>query len=198
MKLQSIIDKMIEGLKYKKYDWIVWVDSDVIILNPNYKIETFLPDKKMSKIHLIAAYDYLGRKDYCCGLNAGVLFFRVHEWSLSLLMRAISYPYFHKKELIQFDDQTSLNNVLIETNEEEHYIITPPEWFNSQQAIKGNFLNHIMGGNLNYKNRKLNKFIEDSNNDDEWYAKTNEKMRKEVLEYYHKSKNEQIKIILQP
>jgi len=52
----------------------------------------------MNEIHLIAAYDYLGRKDYCCGLNAGIFFLRVHEWSLNYLMRAISYPYFNIKK----------------------------------------------------------------------------------------------------
>jgi len=198
MKFQTIIDKLIEGLKYGNIDWIFWVDNDVIILNPNIKLETFLPNEKMNKIHLIAAYDYNGRKDYCCGINAGILLIRVHEWSLNVFMRAISYPYYNKNMYLENHDQTSLNNILIEFNEADHYVVVPPHWMNKRDITKGEFLYHIMGGGRKYKDRKLYQFLNKSKNDEEWYTKTNKELRKEVLEYYDLSKEEQIQINIQP
>ncbi|ORX42278.1 hypothetical protein BCR36DRAFT_407095 [Piromyces finnis] len=198
MKFQPIIEKLMEGLKNDSYDWIVWVDSDIIITNPNIKIETFLPDEKMSKVHLIAAFDYRGRKDVCCGLNAGVLFIRVHEWSLNLFTRAMAYPYYRSKMLLGLDDQTALNNVLIEFKEEEHFIIVPHQWFNTFQPNKDGFLLHIMGGNQRKKERYLRKFFKASNNSSEWISRTNEDMRKEILDYYHKDRKDQLNIVLQP
>jgi hypothetical protein len=198
MKLYSVIEKMIEGLKSKKYDWIFWVDSDVIILNPNIKLEAFLPNDNMSNIHIISAIDYLGKKQYCCGLNAGIFFIRVHEWSLNLLMRAISYPYFNKEKDIHHSDQTSLNNVLIESNETEHYVIVPQQWFNNRHIKKGDFLFHIMGFGSKNKNETFKKFLNETKNDEGWYSKTNEEMRKEVLKYYELPKEQQLSIKIQP
>jgi len=197
MKFQALIEKISEGLKYKKYDWVVWMDSDVIIANPNLKLETFLPDENMSNVHIIVGVDYLGRKDICCGINAGVLFLRVHEWTLDILMRSMSYPYFNPKDELQFHDQTALNNALLDFNETEHYIVTPAEWFNTFhiQDNKGNFLFHIMG--LSNKKGTLYKFLDESKGDEDYLKKTNEEMRKTVLEYYHKSKEEQIKLVKQ-
>jgi len=40
-------------------------------MNPNIKLETFLPDEKMDLIHYIASRDHNG-------LNGGVFFIRVH------------------------------------------------------------------------------------------------------------------------
>ena len=36
-------------------------------------------------------------------------------------MRAISYPYFNIKKQLKHHDQCSMNNVLIEFNESNHY-----------------------------------------------------------------------------
>eukprot|EP00833_Pecoramyces_ruminatium_P005443 jgi/Orpsp1_1/1179475/evm.model.c7180000069468.1 len=196
MKFNTVIEKIIEGLKYKKYEWIFWVDSDVIILNPNIKLESFLPTD--NKIHLIAAYDYWGRKDFCCGLNAGIFFIRVHEWSLNLLMRAVSYPYFNIEKEICQSDQTSLNNVLIESNEFNHYVIVPQQWFNNFHIKKGEFLYHIMGGTFEEKNKILKEFYNKTKNDDDWFSKTNKETREEVLNYYELPKNLQINIRIQP
>jgi len=152
----------------------------------------------MNKIHLIAAYDYNGRRDFCCGINAGVLFIRVHEWSLNFFMRVMSYPYFNNEKSLTNHDQTSLNNILIEFNELDHYVVVPQQWFNNLHIEKGNFLYHIMSGNNDFKNNLLYKFINDSKNDNKWYEKTNKEMRKEILDYYNLNREDQIKINIQP
>jgi len=152
----------------------------------------------MNKVHLIAAYDYLGREDFCCGLNAGILFIRVHEWSLDLLMRTISYPYLNLEKEICQSDQTSLNNVLIESNEFDHFVIVPQQWFNNLDIKKGEFLYHVMGHPFNKKNEILKEFLNKTKNEIDWFTKTNKETREEVLKYYDLPKNLQINIKIQP
>eukprot|EP00833_Pecoramyces_ruminatium_P005619 jgi/Orpsp1_1/1179651/evm.model.c7180000070202.1 len=231
MKLNSVLEKVQEGLKYKKYDWILyviflfkyirnctlfiifrsrvvnfllisftfnpilllyicsWSDSDTMIINPNIKLESFLPSDKMSKIHFIAGIDR-------CGLQLGVFFIHVHEWSLNMLMRAISYSYFKKNKGLKFEDQSMVNNILTEYDESEHYVIVPQKWFNQRIGAleKGDFLLHIMGKTFN-KKMKIAKDIRDQmKNDTEWQSKTNKEIREEVLKYYDLPKSEQLKI----
>ncbi|KAG4097288.1 hypothetical protein H8356DRAFT_1395216 [Neocallimastix lanati (nom. inval.)] len=197
MKFYSIIEKLIEGLKYKKYDWIFWVDNDVAILNPNIRLETFLPNETMNNVHLLAAYEYLDDPKYCCGINAGILFIRVHEWSLNLFTRAISYQYFNKEKIIRYHDQTSLNNVLIESNETDHYVIFPQQYFNNRHYKKGEFLFHNFGGGSG-KEIRFKEFFNKYKIEEGWDLKTNEETRKEVLDYYALPKEKQKTIKLYP
>ncbi|ORX65230.1 hypothetical protein BCR32DRAFT_297784 [Anaeromyces robustus] len=191
MKLFSIIERMIEGLKQKKYDWIFWVDTDTMIMNPNIRLETFLPNEKMPKIHFIAGFGERG------GFQAGVFFIRVHEWSLNMLMRSISYSYYYPNRYIPFDDQSSMNNVLTDksVDESDNYIIVPPKWFNNNRykIEKGDFLLHVMG-DYGRKSQIASEFRNRIKNDNEWYNKTNAQMRQEVLEYYNLPKDKQIHI----
>jgi len=188
MKLNSVLEKIIIGLKEKKYDWIFWADSDVILANPNIRIEAFLPNDKMSNVHFIGSDDVNG-------LNAGVFLIRVHPWSLNLIMRAMSYSYFNKKKGLKYADQSSLNNVLTESIEDDsHFIIVPQNWFNSYIGLNkdGDFLLHL-AGHVN-KDDEAKIFRYHISSDEKWYTKTSKEMREEVLEYYALPKNKQHKI----
>ncbi|OUM60962.1 glycosyltransferase family 34 protein [Piromyces sp. E2] len=181
MKLNVLLDAVIQGLKTEEYNWIFWTDSDVMIANPNIKIESFIP--KDDRIHFIAASDRHG-------LNAGVFMLRVHPWTLDYLNRALSIAYF-KKEVLRFSDQSSLNNVLVEDKEDEHYVIVPQHWFNNypNKLKPGDFLFHFAGSRSKSKSlielRKKVKSIENYMS-----SQTNESLRKEVLKYYKKQEKE--------
>ncbi|ORX61135.1 hypothetical protein BCR36DRAFT_273708 [Piromyces finnis] len=187
MKLNSILEKMITGLKEKNIDWIFWVDSDVILANPNIRLEAFLPGEGMNKIHLIAADDLNG-------LNAGTFLIRVHPWSLNFLMRAMSYSYYHSEKGLKYADQSSMNNVLVESKEDDHYIVVPQNWFNSYIGLNkdGDFLLHL-AGHVN-KDTEAKTFRDHICSNKKWYSKSNEEMREEVLKYYSLPKEEQHKI----
>jgi len=184
MKLNSVLEKIIIGLKEKKYDWVFWVDSDVVLCNPNIKLESFLPDDNMSNIHLIASDDING-------LNAGVFLIRVHPWSLNFIMRAMSYSYYVRDKGLKYADQSSMNNVLVGDEELDHYIIVPQNWFNSYIGLNksGDFLLHL-AGHVN-KDDEAETFRDHIKNDSSWYGKTSKAMRKEVLKYYRLSSEEQ-------
>jgi len=169
-----------------------WVDSDVILVNPNIKLETFLPNEKMDLIHLIVSNDYNG-------LNCGVFFIRVHPWSLNFIMRAYSYFYYHPERYLLYADQSSINNVLTSSNDtDDHYIIVPQYWFNSYigDKEKGEFLVHLAGKRDKSIIARL--FRLQIKSDPRWFtAMTSKDLRKKVLEYYKLPKEQQQKIYFQ-
>jgi len=146
----------------------------------------------MNNIHLIAADDING-------FNAGVFLIRVHPWSLNFLMRAMSYSYFNNQlgQGLKYADQSSMNNVLVEGEESDHYVIVPQTWFNSYDGLntKGEFLIHL-AGHID-KDKEAQIFREYISNDKEWYKRSSAKMRKEVLKYYDLPKEKQHKISLE-
>jgi len=186
MKIHSLNEAIVYGLKEREYEWVMWIDNDVILANPNIKLETFLP--KNNHVHFIAA-----NRD---GLNAGVFFLRVHSWSLDFLTRVLSYFYYHKNQFLKYPEEAALNNILIEDNESHHYIIVPPHWFNAypDHRENGDFLLHFCNSELTEGDSKH--IRTDVRNDPEYIsARTNKSLRKEVLHYY-KHKKQQLKISL--
>ncbi|ORX46406.1 hypothetical protein BCR36DRAFT_372236 [Piromyces finnis] len=180
MKTNTIIKYLLRFLEEKTYDWIFWVDSDVVMVNPNIKLETFLPPIEKNDIHLIISGD-------SNGINAGVFFLRINSWSLTYMMRTVSYAYNHKTSLIFYSDQTSMNNVLLENYEVEtdHFVLVPQKWFNMyiDETTPGYFLIHFAG--VVMKDIIAKSVREFLLNNTEYYMKTSEEMRKEVEEYYN-------------
>jgi len=179
MKLHVLNEAIVRGLKTNEYDWIFWADSDVMITNPNIKLETFIPTD--DNVNFIAATDRHG-------LNAGAFMLRVHPWTLDYIDRAISFAYYYKKKL-KYADQTSLNNVLVMDKEHSHYVVVPQHWFNNYPGMiqPGDFLAHFAG----FKDKSLG--IKKTNErlktfDNHFASQTNESLRKEVLEYYENQK----------
>jgi len=188
MKLLVVKEAIIEALKTKEYDWIFWVDGDVMLANPNIKLETFLPED--DKIDLIIAADHHG-------LNAGVFLIRVNSWSLNFMIRSLAYQYYNINEKLEFADQTSMNNVLIKDKEDEHYVIVPQSWFNTYPDKKhgGEMILHFAGRKDKNKDLK-DTHREIDNNPNYLKAKTNRMLRKEVLQFYRLPKEKQGKIWL--
>eukprot|EP00833_Pecoramyces_ruminatium_P006880 jgi/Orpsp1_1/1180912/evm.model.c7180000075104.1 len=183
MKINTVIESMIKGLNEKSYDWILWVDGDTVLTNPNIELEAFIPEN--NNIHFVAADDYNG-------LNAGVFLIRVHSWSLNFLMTTSSYAYYHSKKILKYSDQSSLNNALVEQKEDEHYVIVPQNWFNSylDNFNKGDFLVHLPG--ISNKDEEAKKLRSQILEDEAFYRnKTSQQMREEVLAYYKLPREEQ-------
>jgi len=176
MKIHSVIEAITHGLKTKDYDWVFWVDSDVVLANPNVKLEVFIP--KDNNIHFIAATDMQG-------LNAGVFLVRVCSWSLNFMMRAITYQYYFNEDVLEFSDQSAMNNVLVKFKEEKHYVIVPQQWFNTYKRNYrvGDFIIHFAGSKA--KDEESSEKRKEVYNNPNWESqRTNKKFREEVLKYY--------------
>ncbi|ORX45581.1 hypothetical protein BCR36DRAFT_585606 [Piromyces finnis] len=202
MKINTLIEVVIQGLKTKACDWVLWVDGDVVLTNPNIKLEAFVPTD--NDIHMLFGVDKNG-------FNAGVILMRVHSWTLNILMRAKSYQYYNKDRDLYYVDQSALNNVLVTDHEERHYMIIPKNWFNKYnfnevQLVQrdlfnknkvslepSDFIYHFAGlGDIKDKkaNQLRNKVYNILYNDPNWSKEfTNKKLREEVLEYYENNKD---------
>jgi len=188
MKLLVVQEAIIEALKTKEYDWIFWIDGDVMLANPNIKLETFLPEDE--KVNFIVAADHHG-------LNAGAFLIRVNSWSLNFMIRTLSYQYYHIDKVLPFADQTSINNILLEDKEDEHYVVVPQSWFNTYPDKRhgGEMILHFAG--RKDKDKDLKETRDEIDNDPSYLtAKTNRILRKEVLEFYKLPKDKQGKIWL--
>ena len=138
----------------------------------------------MNQIHFIGSNDLNG-------LNLGVFFIRVHPWSLNLVLRALSYTYYHGNKNLKYLEQTAINNVLLESGDEEHYIMVPQNWFNSQlsNVEEGDFLIHLAGEKeKDWKGKdirtktKMYKY---------WLQKSNQDLWNAAQEYYNLPREEQ-------
>ncbi|KAL1302812.1 hypothetical protein AAFC00_003150 [Neodothiora populina] len=112
----------------ERNEWLVWCDPDTIILNPLIPLETFLPPKNMTDVHMIATHD----PD---GLNTGVLFFRVCEWTFKFLIDVLAVPL--RDGTIQTalsKDAPAIEKVLDYPNFRGRTIYEPRGWFNAFHA----------------------------------------------------------------
>jgi len=55
-----------------------------------------------------------------------------------------------------------------------------------------------MGHSFDKKNKILKEFLNKTKNETDWFTKTNNETREEVLKYYNLPKNQQINIKIQP
>ncbi|KAF0982262.1 hypothetical protein FDP41_011192 [Naegleria fowleri] len=78
---------MVEA-QLENYEWVIWIDSDAIILRHELTLEDIIEiskkadwRKKDHKIDLIISYDINA------GINSGIFFMRNSEWSRNVLRR---------------------------------------------------------------------------------------------------------------
>ncbi|KAJ5247334.1 hypothetical protein N7468_002317 [Penicillium chermesinum] len=88
-------------------------------------LETFLPPPELSDIHLLLTQDWNG-------MNNGVFFIRVHEWSVKLLAAAISYTTVHPDADLYWTDQSALDNIFEDVEFfSKSVLYCPLRWFNA-------------------------------------------------------------------
>jgi hypothetical protein len=122
-----------------------WVDADSIIINPTVPVEIFLPPHDFANVHVLATKDQNG-------LNTGIFFVRVHEWSIKMIAKALPYPIFHSDvDLGNSPDLVAMALVFNETEFSPHVLYQPRVWYNTYQfeqgyeGKKGDLLVHFPG-----------------------------------------------------
>jgi len=79
-----------------------WFDGDIVLMNPKIPLEIFTPpDEKWNHIHGVVTNDHRG-------LNNGVFFLRVHEWSVWLMTACLGTEIFDPTIELEFGDQSAL------------------------------------------------------------------------------------------
>ena len=124
----------LEKPEAQRLKWLMWVDGDTVIMNPKIPLDIFLPpseDKAWSHVHLVVTNDHRG-------LNNGVFFLRVHEWSVWLMNSCLNTQ-IHQPDLdLEFGDQSALQYWLHEVeNFKNNTIHVPQRWFNAYAGYRG-------------------------------------------------------------
>jgi hypothetical protein len=124
-------------------------------LKPAIPPDIFLPPVDMPDIHMISAKDYTD-------LNVGVLFFRVHRWTVDFLVETLTYSSYVPEEedhaFTYWPEQEAMARILKRpsTGSEkrafrEGNVYIPREWINSyhefdkERCKKGDILVHFPG-----------------------------------------------------
>ncbi|KAL6229312.1 hypothetical protein BDW75DRAFT_235307 [Aspergillus navahoensis] len=129
----------------ERVEWLMWVDADSIIINPLIPLELFLPPSTLKGIHMVASKDHKG-------LNTGIFFLRVHEWSVRFLIETLAYPIYNPRvDLDEQVDQNAMAKVLNQSSYREGVTYLPRTWINTYEWAhayeggRGNMLVHFPG-----------------------------------------------------
>jgi hypothetical protein len=115
--LHYLVKELAKSLA-ERLEWLFWHDADVVIVNNQILLETFLPPKpRWSHINFITSND-LG------GLNIGVFFLRVCEWSVYFLAAGLLYPFYKPDVHLRYDKQTALE-----------FLIQEEKWANNTMHV---------------------------------------------------------------
>ncbi|KAJ6262656.1 hypothetical protein Dda_3468 [Drechslerella dactyloides] len=108
----------------ERLEWLVWVDADLVLMNSEIPLEAFIPPPQFDHIHLIVTNDLHG-------LNNGVFFIRVHQWSVLLLTASMAYKTFNPEFSHVSEDQAALDNIIQRDAWKANVTHVPQRWFNS-------------------------------------------------------------------
>ncbi|KAL4931663.1 cytochrome P450 [Aspergillus undulatus] len=129
----------------ERVEWLMWVDADSVIINPAIPLEIFLPPSNVENVHLVATKDHKG-------LNTGIFFLRVHQWTVNMLVEALAYPVYKPDiDLGMQVDQTAMERILNQTTYKANVTCLPRTWINTYEwthayeGTKGNLLVHFPG-----------------------------------------------------
>ncbi|KAJ9645408.1 uncharacterized protein PV06_07889 [Exophiala oligosperma] len=109
-----------------RLEWLFWHDADLVLMNSNIPLELFVPPVEFSHIHHVVANDLNG-------LNAGVFFLRVHEWSMWYLSAVMSYTNYHPERPLRYSEQTAMEWLIQEEKWGRNTTHVPQRWFNAYQ-----------------------------------------------------------------
>ena len=139
--LSLVINEMAKP-EDERAEWLVWFDSDTIIMNPHVPWATFLPPAdSFPDIHIVGAKDWNS-------FNPGVFLIRVDGWSVRMLTQVFALKQIRPD--IEFGnnaDQDAMIWVMDRPGYREHVIYQPIEWFQGYQDPRG-FFRDVQPGDL--------------------------------------------------
>jgi hypothetical protein len=146
--LLSILVQELEKPVKERTEWLMWVSPDVMILNPQIPLESFLPPDDFKNGRLLATRD----QD---GVASGVFFLQVHPWSVKMLIDLLSIPkneFGSDGRLGQDASRRAFEKVLRSDDYRDHVFYQPRKWYNTYQlsaseseSQRGDLLIHFHG-----------------------------------------------------
>ncbi|KAK3725352.1 hypothetical protein LTR37_000322 [Vermiconidia calcicola] len=147
--LSLLVTEMAKPVE-ERTEWLMWFGPDVILLNPQIPLEIFLPPSDFINTHFLGTHDQEG-------INCGVFFLRVHEWSVRMMIEVLTVLKSHidVKENPESQVQKALQTVITSDQFRGHVNYQPRTWYNAYQlgmdefeGEPGNLLVHFhdLGG----------------------------------------------------
>jgi hypothetical protein len=103
--LLSIIGSELAKPRSQRLDWLFWHDRDTLLMNPNIPLSIFLPPPGFEDVNLVVANDRNG-------LNNGVFFVRVGEWSFKMFASALSVREYEPGVVLKYSEQSAMEEVI--------------------------------------------------------------------------------------
>ena len=114
-----------------RLEWLVWFDTDTVLMNPKIPLEIFLPPSNdWSHINALVTNDNRG-------LHAGVFFLRVTVWSVWLMNACLGTETFAPDLQVSSGDQAALMYWLNSDRFRRNTIHVPERWFNAHAGFRG-------------------------------------------------------------
>jgi len=104
-----------------------WLSPDTIILNPLVPLEAFLPGLEFASTNFLGTHDP-------SGINPGVFFLRVHDWSLRLLIEIIAPPREAGVSALKAYSFERLGELLTSAEWRSCVVYQPRRWWNALQT----------------------------------------------------------------
>jgi len=121
----SLLLRELSKPEEQRLQWLFWVDSDTVLLNPKVRIETFLPPSpEFDDVHLVISRDWNG-------LNNGVFPVRVNQWAVELFAAIVAFRTFRPDEKLTFRDQQAMDLLIKERRFAANIVEAPQRWFNA-------------------------------------------------------------------
>ncbi|KAL3423531.1 galactosyl transferase gma12 mnn10 family protein [Phlyctema vagabunda] len=129
--VQKVITQELERPANQRLEWLMWVDADVVIMNPTISLDIFIPPSPdFDHVNILATNDY-GR------LNDGVFMMRVNEQTLRFFAMVIGYPSYYPEVKLRFSEQSAMEQVMKLEEWEDSVVLVPQVWFNAYRLHKG-------------------------------------------------------------
>ncbi|CAK1356716.1 unnamed protein product [Cercospora beticola] len=134
--LEILLHELAKPDRSTRLSWLVWFDADTIIMNNRIPLETFLPPDDQEPKGFAHEIQMLYTRDWN-GLNNGVFFLRVSQWSVEFLSAVLAFRTFKPDEELRFTEQSAMENVMRMKKFEKGVVEVPPMWFNSYEPDEG-------------------------------------------------------------
>jgi hypothetical protein len=169
----------------EQYDYVVWMDSDLYIMNPDMTLESFIT-------RLMGDKDIMVGSDWKMS-NTGVIFAKNTKWTIDFLKAWMTYsdPVPDKGNFEQDTFQElCVKNVMQSSN---HVIVTAPQEFNCYwyNYWPGHFIFHMAGCKGEGLKIMMNKYcpVRMDDDTDESYSKRIKWLEHEVRDYLESEYN---------
>lgn len=144
-------------------------------MNPSIPLETFLPPDDFSQYHFLATKDWNG-------LNAGVFFIRVHQWSVDFMTEVMAEPLLKPNVEHLYLEQGDMARVLEKANYSDHVVYQPRVWYNTYskgiadakdpEVVLGDMQVHFPG--LSNKRESMGYWLDKVEKTETWTVALNE------------------------